>query len=101
MVLAETGTDVKMIVVNCDCGCNEEIHIVKYENGVGLPNDYYITIMESKFYSLQGGIWSKFKHRIKMIWRAITGKEYRLCEICITDEDIDELIKDLKIIRKN
>ena len=36
-----------------------------------------------------------------MIWFAIRGKEYRLCEICLTDDDIDNLIKKLKNIKKD
>ena len=45
-------------------------------------------------------MWQKFKKRLKMIWYAIRGKEYRLCEICITDDDIDELIKKLEEIKR-
>jgi hypothetical protein len=100
MVVSGETKKEKLIIVNCDCGCNEEIHISKYQD-VGLPNDYYISIMESKFYSMQGGMWSKFKHRIKMVWRAITGKEYKLCEICLTEQDIDNLIQKLENIKKD
>ncbi len=46
-------------------------------------------------------MWDKFKKRLKMIWFAIRGKEYRLCEICITNEDIDDLIEKLKEIKKD
>ena len=27
MVLSKADKDLKMIIVNCDCGCEEEIHI--------------------------------------------------------------------------
>ena len=30
MIFANADKDLKMIVVNCDCGCEEEIHIKKY-----------------------------------------------------------------------
>ena len=30
MVFANADKDLKMIIVNCDCGCDEEIHIKKF-----------------------------------------------------------------------
>ena len=99
MVLSKADKDLKMIIVNCDCGCEEEIHIKRYVDG-GTPNDYYITISEGKFYSLQGGILRRIGHRLKCIWRAIRGKEYLLCDINITEQQIDELIKNLEEIKK-
>ena len=100
MVVSGETKKEKLIIMNCDCGCNEGIYVTKYKE-LGLPNDYYITITTSKFYSEQDKMWTKFKKRLKMIWFAIRGKEYRLCEICITDNDIDELIKKLENIKKD
>ena len=100
MVISGKTKKEELIVVNCDCGCNEGIYIIKYKE-IGLPNDYYIEIATTKFYSEQDKMWTKFKKRLKTIWFAIKGKEYRLCEICITDEDIDNLIKKLKEIKKD
>lgn len=99
MVLSKADKDLKMIIVNCNCGCEEEIHIKRYVDD-GTPNDYYITISEGKFYSLQGGILRRIGHRLKCIWRAIRGKEYLLCDINITEKQIDELIKNLEEIKK-
>lgn len=99
MVFANADKDLKMIIVNCDCGCDEEIHIKKYIDNE-TPDDYYITISEGKFYSLQGGILRRIGHRLKCIWRAIRGKEYLLCDINITEQQIDELIKNLEEIKK-
>ena len=99
MVFANADKDLKMIIVNCDCGCDEEIHIKKYVDNE-TPDDYYITISEGKFYSLQGGIFHRIGHRLKCIWRAFRGKEYLLCDINITEQQIDELIKNLEEIKK-
>ena len=77
----------------------KDANVTKYKE-LGLPNNYYITIATSKFYSEQDKMWQKFKKRLKMIWYAVRGKEYRLCEICITDDDMDELIKKLEEIKK-
>lgn len=99
MILSNADKDLKMIIVNCDCGCDEEIHIKRYVYDE-TPNDYYITISGGKFYSLQGGILRRIGHRLKCIWRAIRGKEYLLCDINITEQQIDELIKNLEEIKK-
>ena len=99
MVFANADKDLKMIIVNCDCGCDEEIHIKRYVYDE-IPDDYYITISGGKFYSLQGGILHRIGHRLKCIWRAIRGKEYLLCDINITKQQIDELIKNLEEIKK-
>lgn len=56
MVLHNKSKIEKLIVVNCNCGCNEEIHIHKY---LDIPEEYYLVIMESKFDSLQDTIWGK------------------------------------------
>lgn len=98
MVFANASKDLKIVIVNCDCGCDEEIHIKKYEDDVS--SDYYITINESKFYAMQGGIFKILWHRLKCIWRAIRGKEYLLCDINVTEQDIDALIEKLKEIKE-
>lgn len=99
MIFANADKDLKMIVINCNCGCDEEIHIKKYVDG-NTPADYYITISEGKFYSMQGGVLRRLGNRLKCIWRAIRGKEYLLCDINITEQQIDELIKNLEEIKK-
>ena len=98
MVLSGEDKDLKLVVVNCDCGCDEEIHIKKYVDDVS--SDYYITISESKFYSKQGGILRRIKNRMKCVWKAIRGKEYLLCDINIKEKHIDDLIKALEEIKK-
>lgn len=95
MILSEVKKDEKMIIVNCDCGCDDEIHIRRWED-----NDYCITIGAGKFYTQQVGILGKIKERLQHIWCAIRGKEYLLCDIYLKEEQIDELIKKLKEVRK-
>lgn len=100
MIVAGESKKEKSIQITCECGCNESIRISKYTTG-GFPDDYYISILESKFYSQQGGIFASIKHKIKMMWRAALGLEYRLCDICVSEEDIDNLIKVLEDIKKD
>ena len=98
MVFSNGNKDLKVVIVNCDCGCGEEIHIKKYVDNVS--SDYYITINESKFSSKQNGIFRTIGKRLKSAWNILRGKEYLLCDINITEKNIDELINKLEEIKK-
>ena len=99
MVLYDADKDLELIITNCDCGCDEAIHIKKYVYD-GTDPDYYISICGGKFYLEQTGIFKRILKRIKNSWRALIGKDYKLFEIMVTPENIDELIRKLKDIRK-
>lgn len=96
MVFVNADKDIKEIIINCSCGCDEEIHIKKYIGDDVIPDDYFITISESKFYSKQNGILKTIKNRLKSIWRAISGKEYRLCEVNLSKTNLEELKRALE-----
>jgi len=99
LILYDADKDLELIIVNCDCGCDEAIHIKKYVYDDIQP-DYYISICGGKFYLEQTGIFKRLWRRIKNSWKALIGKDYVLCEINIKPENIDELIEKLKEIRK-
>ena len=105
MILANSNNNTKIIKINCDCGCDEEIEIKKFifEDEEIKPNEdeYYISIHTSKFYSEQKGIFKLIGHRIKLAFKMLLGKEYRLTEVCMKRQDIDDLIKELEEIKKN
>lgn len=82
----------KVVIVNCNCGCEEEIHIKRFDDD---NEEYYLSIHESKFSSKQNGLWRTFKERIKSIWRIIRGKEYLLCDIVLTKSELNELVEKL------
>ena len=100
MIFVGEDKDVCTIIVNCDCGCDEELHIKRYKADDNSKPDYYITLCESKFYSKQVGVFRLIWYRLKNSWRVLRGKEYLLCDINITEEDIDKLISALKEIKK-
>lgn len=99
MVFSNANKETKVVILNCDCGCDEEIHIKKYVDENTAP-DYYLIISTSKFYSMQMTVLGKILHRLKIIWKAVRGKEYLLCDINMTEKDIDDLIKSLEEIKK-
>lgn len=98
MLIAGETKKERIVGLTCDCGCNEGIHILKQKDP-NFPDEYYLSIIESKFNALQDGVFSKIKHRIKRVFFAMLGKDYKLCEICITETDIDNLIQALQNIK--
>lgn len=97
MVFNNEDKDEKIIVVNCDCGCEEEIHIKVFDQET---NVYYLTIHEAKFSSKQNGIFKTIRNRIKGAWRILRGKEYLLCDILLNKKQLNEFIEKLQNIQK-
>ncbi len=100
MIFVGEDKDISIVIVNCDCGCDEELHIKRFKVDADTSPDYYLTLCGSKFYSKQIGIFRLIGHRLKNAWRILRGKEYLLCDINIKEEHIDKLIDALKEIRK-
>jgi len=74
------------ILVQCDCGV-EIIEIEKFDDC------YILSVLYSAFYIKQDKLVSSLKNKLKMIWSILRGKEYRLFEIILTRENINELKK--------
>lgn len=91
----EQDIEKEVIIITCNCGCEEQLSIKKYED-----NDYYISISSGKFYSEQRGIWKTIKNRLKNAWLCLRGKEYRLCDINITDNQLKELLHNIETMLK-
>ncbi len=58
MNFINSNKDEKIIIVNCDCGCNQELHIKKYIDEDINNTEYYITFNCSKFDEEQQTIFS-------------------------------------------
>lgn len=103
MILSNDNKDIKLLIANCNCGCDEEIHIKKFADPEIEESDqeYYLSIHTSKFYSNQKGIFRLIGHRIKLAFKMLFGKEYLLCDLVLNKNDIDEFIKGLEEIKKN
>lgn len=103
LILSNKDKDTKLIIANCNCGCDEEIHIKKSIDAEikDIDEEYYLSVHTSKFYSKQGGIFRLIGHRIKLAFQMLFGKEYLLCDLVLNRNEIDELIKRLEEIKKN
>ena len=90
MILSNEDKDLKIIIANCNCGCDEAIQIKKLDED---NSEYYLSILAGEFGSTQRGIFRTIGHRLKLALKMLAGKEYRLTEIVMTKEELDEYKK--------
>ena len=78
--------DNKELIVNCECGCKQGIHIRITDD-----DDYYAyeTYLSGNFMQEQG----RFLWKLKKIWAIIRNKDFYYAEICMTKEDWEEYKK--------
>lgn len=76
------------IKIDCDCGCS----IVRV---MDLDDFLTIDFLYNTFQSKQVTPTRILKNRLKMMWYALLGKEYRLHEIVVTREQLKQLAKDI------
>ena len=81
----------KEILVRCDCGCSF-LDFVYYSD----ENEMIISHYESSFYAQQQPVWTVIKNRIRRIWNALLGKEYRFYEIVLYGEGFKKFKNDMK-----
>ena len=76
---------------SCTCGCGG----IEYDFFTN-DKDLVFSVYQSAFYAKQDGIFKTIWHRIKLAWFALIGKEYRLYEGLLDQEDIVALREFLK-----
>lgn len=92
----DDGTEEKQIIVECSCGTHL-FKIISFTDS----DEIYFDIWSSNFCNKQHkNIFSRIYKRLKMIWFAITGKEYRLEEFVLDKEDVTSLTTALQDIIK-
>lgn len=85
--------DGKDLIVTCECGCDEGIHIrIEKYHGVNPETDSfaYATCLNSNWYRDQGKkmkyvIWDK----LRKIWAIIRSKDFYYSEILMTRKDFE------------
>ena len=83
-----TSTDNKELIVTCNCGCEDSIHI-KVEN---ISDDYFsfISYMNGNFYTDQHSSFTTLKNKIKKIWSIIRNKDYYYSDIVLTKKEFED-----------
>lgn len=71
----------------CDCGCSI-IEIVDWKD----MDESFLVIYVSAFGEKQSPIKHNIKERLKMIWAAIRGKNYRLYDLTISKKQFREFL---------
>ena len=98
MIFYNQKDEMNVIIVDCDCGCNDMIKITAFDDE---SNEYYISIISSNFTNQQKGIFKRIGHRIKLAWLMLIGKEYKLNELILTKSDMEELNNRINILLNN
>lgn len=93
MIFEGKDKHTKVVIVNCNCGCDEAIQIKKLVYDVNNDSEYYLSILAGEFGATQRGIFRTIGHRIKLAFKMLLGKEYRLTEIVMTKEELEEYKK--------
>jgi hypothetical protein len=82
---------VSLLVAECDCGCGI-IRFTDYKDDGDFLIEYYI----SNFYGKQDGVFKTIWNRIKFAYYVLTGREYDLYDVLLTDKKAQEFKKNLK-----
>ena len=91
------NTEEKEILIECSCGT----HLIKISS-FDDESEVFFEIWASNFYTKQKeSLHIRFLHRLKLIWYAIRGKEYRLEDFVLDKNDINELISALQEVNCN
>ena len=90
MVFGGKDEHAKVVIVTCNCGCDEAIQIKKFKFDEQKEEEYYLSILAGEFGSTQRGIFRTIGHRLKLAWKMLLGKEYLLTEIVLTNNEFEE-----------
>lgn len=73
--------------------CEDRSKILCFETD---GESHYINLYTNAFLACQDGIRSLIRERVRMAWRALTGKRYYLFDIQVSKENMEVLVKHLK-----
>ncbi len=74
------------LVAFCSCGCEEGVHLEVRKDDDG--KIAYLSFVTNRFYSEQGGFFSRFIEKLKRILCIVRNKEYHYFEIVMKEDDI-------------
>lgn len=73
--------------------CEDRSKILCFETD---GESHYINLYTNAFLACQDGIRSLIRERVRMAWRALTGKRYYLFDIQVSKENMDKLVHYLR-----
>lgn len=80
--------DNKELIISCNCGCDEGVHI-KIDESFG---DFaYQAFTSGNFYKEQYGMFGVLKEKLKKIWAIVRNKDYYYSDIVMSKEEFQEL----------
>lgn len=102
MVLSGVDKEQKLVIITCKCGCGSEITITKFinEDNVKEPVEYYMSVNSSLFGQEQMGLFKLIKTRLKRMWYDLIGKNYLYLDICLNEQQLQQLIDKLQDLQK-
>lgn len=81
----------KELLVTCECGCEEGLHIIKVEPDECDEGVVYLSYISGNFYKEQDStFWRVFKKKLKKIVAIICNKDFYYSDIRMTKEDFQE-----------
>lgn len=106
MVTYKEEKETKTVIITCNCGCGQEFHISKDkfeydEPEPGVTVDYNFSTHSSNWYTEQEGIFSIIGKRIKRAWSALRGKDYLYQDVCMTEEQFNELVTEMNKLKED
>jgi hypothetical protein len=72
--------------IDCECGCTKLV-LDNWDDSITLSS--YRTLFQSE----SEGFLDKIQKRVKSVWYAVTGKDYRLYEIVLYPEHFEQFKK--------
>lgn len=74
------------MIVTCNCGCDEGIHLRVYKNDWGEFSN--LTYMNGNFYRDQNdSVWQVAKKKCKKIWAVIANKDYYYSDVIMNGDE--------------
>lgn len=97
MVFYNENETEKMVIDTCNCGCGSVFHITRTTDD---PEEYYISLHSSNWYSESTSAWDKFKTKMKRLWCVLRNKEYLYMDVCLTPQEFKEFTQKLEELQK-
>lgn len=84
--------DNKELIINCNCGCNDSVHIKIDDQDKNLDYYAFLTYLSSNFYSEQYTGFRLFAAKAKKIWAIVRGKDYCYSDIVMNKEEFETFV---------